>query len=772
MPEQPRRLILANGEKYLMPIDKPGHGRPGEMPRTFEEARTLVKRELAASLEKFGSLPGRKRYDDEAVFCLPLHPDRTAKTYDPKGLFATVRDLENVGSRNYKTPTRDVAQTKRIKKQLEASIAEVTGRLVFVRSNDAGFKRLLRILDQSEGALPEPFRTDIQSIERFDLLRSTEQLHFPSGWSGGRVELILHPTQHSQGEQMTFLRSLFGRKDAPKFRAAPYPNGPTFISCILTQEALASIADANPLRSAHPLVFGGLEDLRSAPHFPSPPPPVSETPSTIRVGIFDGGIDTTHPHLKHHAEQDEQLSIDTPPNAHCIAHGTAVAGAVLYGPLNDRTSKESLPTPHVSVVSVRTLPTSSTSDPDLYECIDVIEEAVPVRNDVKFWNISFGPRGPITDDSISRFTYALDMLAVDHKVSFCVAVGNDGEAGDDLNRIQAPSDLVNGLGVGAHTIVKNGISHAPYSCYGPGRECGKVKPDVTAFGGCDLNPIHLLSSTANQKVLIKGTSFASPQVASLAGQALGYIDRSSPLLARALVVHTAKHPESNPDNQLGHGAIAASLDELVRCDSNHVSVVFQGALSPTRHIRLPIMLPEEFITSGMVSISWTIACLPPINALHPGDYTSLCIEDTFYPDSQVHRYTPPKTLAGAKERTLHSKHDAGEIKRLIAAKWKPSALPVTASPKYRTEDQQRSAEQKWEPLVKRVIRKRADSLNSPFLVLHAIPRKGAGDRLEFAAVVSISAPKFDGDLYDVILRKYPALQPIRLRAETELRVQV
>jgi hypothetical protein len=81
------------------------------------------------------------------------------------------------------------------------------------------------------------------------------------------------------------------------------------------------------------------------------------------------------------------------------------------------------------MVSVRTLPTSSNSDPDLYECIDVIENAVPIRNDVKFWNISFGPRGPIMDDSISRFTYALDTLAVDHKVGFCVKVGNDGDAG-------------------------------------------------------------------------------------------------------------------------------------------------------------------------------------------------------------------------------------------------------------------------------------------------------------------------------------------------------
>src|SRR5437870_10972742 len=157
---------------------------------------------------------------------------------------------------------------------------------------------------------------------------------------------------------------------------------------------------------------------------------------------------------------------------------------MLYGPLNDRDAKTPLSAPAVSVVSIRALPTSNPADIDLYESIDVIEAAVPARKDIKVFNVSFGPRGPILDDMISRFTFALDLLAVGHKVAFCVAVGNDGDAGSGLNRIQAPADLVNGLGVGAYTEGKNGKVHAPYSCQGPGRECAKLKPDVVAFGGC------------------------------------------------------------------------------------------------------------------------------------------------------------------------------------------------------------------------------------------------------------------------------------------------
>ena len=153
MPDTKRRLILANGEKYVTSETRKPRGGAPEMPRTYDAARAVVKKEVSTALQKFASLPARKRRSDEAILCLRLHPDMLAKTYDPKGIFSVVRDLDNVGSRNYKVGAKDVAQTKRIKKQLEKQIEELTGRLVFVRSTDAGFRRLLRTLD-SGGIAP------------------------------------------------------------------------------------------------------------------------------------------------------------------------------------------------------------------------------------------------------------------------------------------------------------------------------------------------------------------------------------------------------------------------------------------------------------------------------------------------------------------------------------------------------------------------------------------------------------------------------------------
>ena len=776
MPTLPqRRLILANGEQYVTPVEKPGSGAPPQFPRSFEEARALVIDQVNSSLDLVYALPAKKRRGDEVVLTLRLHPDATAKTYNPEAIFRMVPDLQNVGSRNYAARTSDVAATERIKKQLAKGQIETFGRLLFVRSNRGGFERLLRVLAGSQGQLPEMFQNDIRRIERFDILSAAEQLQafrVNRDWAGGRVELVFHPTMESAEAQRSFLRQLFRGTHATHGRVVPYSDGPVFVSCVLAPADLEQLADVNALRAAHPLTFDGLDDLRSAPTFPCPPPPAAATRSTVKVGVFDGGVDPKHPYLAGYIEQDDSLSVKTPADPGCISHGTAVAGALLYGPLNSYDSATPLPAPPVSVVSVRVFPATDPKDPDLYEAIDLIEAAVPARPDVVFWNISFGPRGPIWDDTISRFTYALDNLTVSQKVGFCVAVGNDGRRTGIWSRIQSPSDLVNGIGVGAFTERKGVVMHAPYSCRGPGRECGKMKPDLVAFGGCEHTPMHLLSSTAGDARGSSGTSFASPLVASIGAQAVGTVERGTALLARTLLIHTAKHPQIDPDFLLGHGLVQTSLDGLIRCNAREVTVVFQGDISATGHVRLPIMLPLGLVVSGNVRISWTVGVLPPVKANHPSDYTSMCVEDTFYPNAQVFNFKNPDAKGKPVFKSLHLKDDAAEIASLSAKGWKRSHFPATASGNIYSTEQEKRLDYKWEPVVRRSVNKRAGSFHEPFLVLHAIPRHGVGGRVNYAAVVTISAPAFDDDLYAAVLRARPALQPIRLRTESEIRIQI
>ena len=770
-----KRLILANGEQYVSPVERRfGFGAP-LFPRSYADARTLVKAQVLRSLDAMASLPPSKKLGDEIVLTLRLHPDATAKTYDPAALFRTVPDLENVGSRNYVVATKDVAQTSRIKKQISEGRAETQARLIFVRSQRSGFERFLRALDSGEQALTEAFRNDIRRIEHFDLLTAGEQFQAfraDKTWKSGRVELVFHPTNYSPEAQLKYLSGLLkGAK--PRGRLNVYPDGPAFVSCVLTADELNQLANVNPLRTAHPLQFGGFDKLRGSPSADAPPPPVTPTRSTIRVGVFDGGVDVSHPYLVGHVEQDEALSVKNTADPDCVAHGTAVVGAILYGALNDHDSSKPLPPPPVSVVSVRVFPSTDPADPDLYEAIDLIESAVPARPDVKFWNVSFGPRGPIWDDAISRFTFALDSLATSHKVGFCVAVGNDGRLAEPWSRIQAPSDLVNGLGVGAFTERRGIIMHAPYSCRGPGRECGKMKPDLVAFGGCDHTPMHLLSITAGKKIMNSGTSFSTPLVTAIGGQAVDVVERGTSLLARTLLIHTARHPSTDPDYLLGHGLVRTTLDGLVRCDDREVTVVFQGDLLASQSVKLPMMLPVGTVKSGRVQITWTVGALPPVSPNHPSDYTTMCIEDTFYPHAQVFPFTNPDPKGKPKVKHLHLIDDAALVAELKRKGWKQSLLPVSESGNiYATEHEKRALDYKWEPVVRRVAGKMATSLHEPFLVLHAIPRHNAAGRVSYAATVTISAPKFEGDLYNAVLRSRPALQPIRLRSEAEIRIKI
>lgn len=774
MADANRRLILGNGEQYIQAVTKPSSGRSPEPPRSYDEARDLVKAGVSAALADFATLPDAKRLADEAVFCLRLHPDATAKTYDPVALFNEVPELRNVGSRYYQAPAGEVAQTKRIERLRAEEQTDVKGRLVFVQGPPAGFERLLRHLDRPTTRLKQQFQDEIKRVERFDTLTPSEQvLGFSPDWKEGRAELVLHPSTYAAAELERFLQELFAaaRVDVTRARVRQYPNGPTFISCRLTRRALGVLTGANPLRAAHPLSFRDLVDLRGAATAAAPKPSTSTTRSTIKIGMFDGGVDPTVPLLKGHVEEDTALAIGTMPVAQGVAHGTAVAGALLYGPLNRLRPPERVQAPPVSVVSIRVLPTSDPSDVDIYEAIDVVERAVPARKDIKVFNLSFGPRGPIDDDPVSRFTYVLDDLAYRHKVTFYVAVGNDGEAAG-LDRIQAPSDLVHGVGVAAYTLDGDDHVHAPYSCRGPGRECGKIKPDLAAFGGCENVPIHLISTAPTQKWLSWGTSFAAPVAARLGGQACEAFERSSALLGRALLVHTAQHPVGPPDPLLGHGCVLASIDDILFCDDQSVTVVFQGDILPTRIVKLPIPWPATGDVPGKVQITWTVAGLPPINPNHPGDYTSCCLEETFYPHSSKFMFTPPKGSSD-KPRKLHTADDAAVIAGLLGSGWTAASFPLSESGnQYKTEDEKRAIDCKWEPVVRRTVSKFAKSIQDPFMTIHAIGRNGAAERFDYVVVVTLRATGYEGDLYTDIRSRFPALSPIRVRTEAEIRVQI
>ena len=66
MADSQRRPILGNGEEYSRAVKKRPLGRAAEPPRTYEEARELVKVGVRNALASFETLPAEKKLVNEA----------------------------------------------------------------------------------------------------------------------------------------------------------------------------------------------------------------------------------------------------------------------------------------------------------------------------------------------------------------------------------------------------------------------------------------------------------------------------------------------------------------------------------------------------------------------------------------------------------------------------------------------------------------------------------------------------------------------------------
>ena len=452
-----------------------------------------------------------------------------------------------------------------------------------------------------------------------------------------------------------------------------------------------------------------------------------------------------------------------------------MAGAILYGQLNGYNAQAQLPTPEVAVRSFRVFPPTQSWDFDLWEVVDTIEARVPQIADIKVYNLSIGPEGPIMDEEVTRFTYALDRLSYFKDVQFCVAVGNDGQTA--YPRIQSPSDAVNAVGVGAWTFAVDNLFpkkvRAPYSCTGAGREGAKVKPDVAAFGGCENHPFHVVSLEPGQRVLTMGTSFATPLVARQMAMVLGHAPELDPLTAKALVVHSAENPAGHPDYELGHGCIADSVTEILSCSPTRATAVFQGSVSPRRYVRLPVFLPDTVARFGReqeVVVNYTMATIVRPRGVDVDDYTCSALEDRFFPHSRKHRFVNSKTRQERKV-DIGDKRLVGE---LTAGGWVDHG-PVTAPcNEYRPEQDRRALDATWDTVVRRISPLRtAASYFQPYLELHFMEREdGQGDPVKYAVVVTAEVPGYPFDVYREVRQQWKSLVPIQIRTLNEIMVPV
>ena len=748
--------IIAYGELYVEPITKKGGGGAKKIPHEYADA----KQRIITDIDRIFSVIREKKeiFLEEKIICVRMEPKFEAKSYVPTQLL-TDESMNIVGGRKYSF--------------VDESLDEQAAKLYFIKTDDNGIRKIKETLSLGTKDNIEAWRNQLGSIQSMDLLRPEEKIMgFPTEWENGTVEIVLHPMRNELEQLLNMFYST-SKIPVENTRIKTYEDGLTFVSAKCGRREIDRLKHLNPLRAIHPLGRVGIEPVRMLAGGTAPKIIPSAKKSMISVGVFDGGADDSIPLLKGHVSEIDCVS--TPPESAYLSHGSAVCGAVLHGNLAGKSGSDTLPVPCVSVESFRVLPIQDQNDFELYEAIDVIENIVRGRNDIKLFNLSFGPIGAIVDDSINRFTYVLDRLTYevpDNEINplFCVAVGNDGELSEPLNRIQSPSDLVNGIGVGAYTYSIDGTkTRANYSCIGSGREGGKVKPDFLEFGGSVDRPFVLVGSQADTLAVAAGTSFASPLAVHKIGKLMAQSESIVPHIGRTLLIHNSAVDEMLSQEEQGHGYCHEDAAEILLCDDKKVTILYAGTLEPSQTVHLPIFSPKINSVKGMVNISWTITTIVAPYVNDPDAYTNNCIEGVFIPHDMTFNFykkdSRTNRIVNTKKLNLFKPDDVVKAKALLDEGYYRSEFPASHPTKHSwNESDLRATDFKWDTVIKKRQRMRGSSLLNPALTLHAIDRNGfIADNIQYYAAITIEAPKYLGSLYDTVLQTYQNLSPIEIR---------
>ena len=433
--------IIGNGQYYIEPIIKKNFGGEPVFPHEYLEA----KARLSADIEKIqASFSGSEEiFVDKKIVCVRLEPKFEAKSYTPNSLIADFH-MKLVGGRRYNIDYEE--STK--------------GKLYFVRVSNSDLENLKNKLLSDKKDHVKKWQNQIRTIKSIDLLRPDEKvLGFDDSWKAGIVEVVIHPLGTDKNNAIAGFFNVTGiQKEKAAIRS--YDDGLTFVCTYMDKSLIDKAKKYNPLRSLKPISDDWDDSFRmSAMVAPAPRLPQKLYKSNIKIGIFDGGVqagtDLLEPFVTNHD------MVEGEPTVKGLDHGAGVCGAALYGNLAGKSEIDEVENPVVAVESFRVFPAKKIgnveADMQMYTTIDIIEDVIRERNDIKLFGLSFGPKGAILDDEINRFTYVCDKLTYDVEEGeinplFCVAVGNDGNLENPFNRIQSPSDMVNGMAIGAYSI--------------------------------------------------------------------------------------------------------------------------------------------------------------------------------------------------------------------------------------------------------------------------------------------------------------------------------
>lgn len=747
-------FLLGNGERLVKQIklkepqrpSKPIY-TPGEvLKHTGPQWRDLAKRSL--------DLPEILCPGNRTVFSLTLHPRYLSMSAYPGSLFNDL-DLTPIGSRERKINPR------KQRTQKQPADAQDNAAQYFVATNRANLPNVIQKIEclgteffppkKSENYVHRPDGLDIDTQEDFvkiedvHFIEPEDRLRLPKGMPTNNQtwEAVLHVDDDYvlEGLDRYFheIGVIIPWSDVFNVGNLCFIPLRTNLRTVRTKIAKFSfLRTIRPMPKLRPIVDILRQTNVHAIQLPQEPP----LDGKVQMAILDGGLPERH-NLNQFVTYRELPGLSEPVPM-LLEHGLAVTSAFLFGPLSADTEIQPPPCPvdHWRVLDRQDL---EDDDADLFRVLKRIMTILET-NSYKAVNLSLGPDLPIEDDEPHVWTAMLDQYLEDGQTLLCTAVGNRGDLDKESGnaRVQPPSDIVNGLGIGASDRLGSTWERASYSCVGPGRRPGFVKPDILAFGGSASMPFGVIGTNGGL-THTSGTSFASPYAAQQAMALASFFERDLNAVAlKALLIHHACG-NGQDKTEVGWGKLPDTLAPIVTSSNHQAHIVYMGKLEDHSYWRLPIPVPEE-IMLGMVNLRVTFCFATPVEPHNPISYTRAGLDIKFY-------------------------------RNTIESPSKPT--PFFRSQDYYSQEMElRKKASKWESVMKREKDYQGPTLRNPEFVIHYLNRAeghSANRRFEllYAAVITLTAnPKRLPDLYNQIVNRYQlVLSPLRLRAQVQQRVR-
>ncbi|PHM50750.1 S8 family peptidase [Xenorhabdus miraniensis] len=726
-----KNMLLGYGETLTgnVKIKKGGGGK--NKPYTYNENKLVIMSDLASLISEIENVPASALPDDKAVAKFVLHPAFLAKSYFPVGLFNKF-SLTSVGSKSVRIKPR-----KDIKKKGRKD--EYTTACIYVSGKIENFQSFLRALN--DDTLNKSQKDDFITLESVSMFNPSDKIKSLKGDDERSIEVALHtPDENSAIVDSFIIFALQQGASVDKERCIKV-KGLTFMPIKANKKTAYKIAKFSFLRTLRDLPELRVSEpvIRRSVNSPSSfkLPSEGAINPNLKVAIFDGGIsidDFSQWVTEYTFNKDGKTS------AQLLSHGQDVTSTLLFGVMDSGAVK--LNVPYCNIDHYRVLDSNiNNADIDLFDVLIRIKSVLDTQH-YDYINLSLGPRLPVDDDDVHVWTSTLEEALSAGNTLCTVAVGNDGHLPAGLNRIQPPADLVNGLSVGAATSLSENWERCHYSCIGPGRSPGFVKPDGVAFGGDSEEPFKVFSPMNNGLASTAGTSFAAPlalRQAIALSSSLQY--NITPLTAKALLIHHAEN-SNHERSEVGWGRFPHNISDVIYCDDNEVKVIYQGVLKPSQHMRAFIPYPDK-PTTGCVNLRATFCFSSPVDAEHPLNYTRSGLEITMR-----------KGISDTKKGLTFPLFNLKNI--------------------YADENEQRNDGHKWETTLRSEHTFKQDELTTPCfdIIYHG---RDCGmpidvselDDLPYVLIVTLSAGEMP-DLYNNIRQKYQTLQPIQVQQQVIL----